>query len=148
MNPILTARLTDAMKLTEGLVESISDASLELHNGNAPSNTIGGQFWCVVGARESYARAIAAGKWSGFSCSLGSNDTKRRDKVRAALERSRTEVLDTIARHEPTDDRVAIAIDVLEHEALHQGQLIRYFYANRIAFPEGFAQKYALAQPA
>jgi len=148
MNPVVISRLTNAMLLTEGLADSLDEPALELHNGNAPSNTIGGQFWCVVGARESYARAIEAGAWSGFSCSLCAADALRCDKVRASLARARLEVLDAIARHEPTDARVAIALEVLEHEAMHHGQLIRYFYANALVFPELFAHKYALAQPA
>lgn len=148
MSPILTARLTAALMLTEGLAETMSDASLALHNGSAPSNSIGDQFWCIVGARESYARAIAASKWSGFSCSLSAGDAQRADKVRAALERSRIEALDTISQCEPTDDRASIVFDLLEHEALHHGQLVRYFYTNGIQFPEAFARRYSLAQPA
>ena len=27
-------------------------------------------FWCVVGARESYTKALEEGAWAGFSCSL------------------------------------------------------------------------------
>jgi hypothetical protein len=147
MSSILTARLAAAFALTEGLAEVMTDDSLALHNGSAPSNSIDGQFWCVVGARESYARAIAAGTWSGFSCSLSASDAQRADKVRAALERSRTNVLDAISGCEPTDHRDTIAFSLLEHETLHHGQLVRYFYANGIRFPEAFAERYALAQP-
>lgn len=148
MSPILTARLTAALVLTEGLAETMSDASLALHNGSAPSNSVGDQFWCIVGARESYARAIAASKWSGFSCSLSAGDAQRTEKIRAALERARIQVLDTLSQCEPTDDCASIVFGLLEHEVLHHGQMIRYFYANRIRFPEEFARRYNLTQPA
>jgi hypothetical protein len=147
MTSMLTARLTAALALTGGLAENLTDDSLALHNGSAPSNSIGGQFWCVVGARESYARAIAAGRWSGFSCSLGAGEARRADAVRAALERSRTGVLDALSGGDPADDRAVLVFDLLEHEALHQGQMVRYFYANGIRFPGAFAARYALAQP-
>ena len=32
-----------------------------------PSNCIGDQFWCLIGARESYIRAIEEGEWQGFT---------------------------------------------------------------------------------
>lgn len=147
MNPVVISRLTDAMLLTDRLVDSIGEPSLDLRNGKAPSNTIGEQFWCVVGARESYARAISAGTWSGFSCSLSASDARRRERLRTTLARARLELLDTVARNELTDERVAIALEVLEHETFHHGQLVRYFYTNAIPFPEAFARKYALAQP-
>jgi spore coat protein CotF len=40
--------------------------------------------------------------------------------------------------------RQAILLDLIEHEAQHHGQLIRYFYANGMTFPEAFAKRYAL----
>lgn len=148
MIPFLTARLGSAFALTEGLAGIMTDDALALRNGNAPSNSLGGQFWCVVGARESHARAITAARWSGFSCSLGAGDAQRAAEVRTALSRSGTAVLDAISGCEPTEDRAAIVVDLLEHEALHHGQMIRYFYANGIRFPGAFARRYALDQPA
>lgn len=35
----------------------------------------------------------------------------------------------------------------LEHEAAHQGQLIRYLYGLRLAIPESWRKRYALSDP-
>lgn len=67
---VLKSRLVDAMERTNSLAANLSSDGLKSHNGAAPSNAIGAQFWCVVGARESYARAFQAGAWQGFACSL------------------------------------------------------------------------------
>lgn len=40
-----------------------------------------------------------------------------------------------------------ILITLLEHEAQHHGQLIRYFYANGISLSPEFAKRYALEMP-
>ena len=40
--------------------------------------------------------------------------------------------------------RIGILFDLEQHEVQHHGQLIRYFYANDLAFPAGFAQRYNL----
>lgn len=148
MTSILKDRLSRSLLLTDALANAVDDTLLACHLGDAPSNSIGDQFWCIVGARESYARAIAASGWQGFSCSLGTAESEQASAVRAALERSRGTVLDTVSQSDMTDDRVALILTLLEHEAQHHGQLIRYFYANGIAFPAEFARWYALSQPA
>ena len=141
---VLLSRTARTLDLTNALAAGLSAEALESRNGKARSNTIGGQFWCVVGARESYARALEAGEWRGFSCSLG--DTGSPDAVQAALASSRDAVLNTLrALGQPLDDaRETILLDLIEHEAQHHGQLIRYFYANEIPFPPAFAARYAL----
>jgi hypothetical protein len=147
MSSLLKTRLSQTLLLTDGLAGSLREAQLADRIGNVPSNSIGSQFWCIVGARESYGKAIAASKWQGFSCSLSKPDTKILPSLQAALEGSREEVMEHVNNNEMTAERLSILVDLLEHEALHQGQLIRYFYANNITFPEDFADRYALAQP-
>lgn len=141
---LLQQRLAQATELTNSLAAHLSSEQLKSHNGGSPSNSIGAQFWCVVGARESYARAFEAGAWQGFSCSLTEPEVPA--SVQAALAASQTglqALLDAAAQ--PWDAaRQRILFDLLEHEAQHQGQLIRYFYANSIPFPPDFAKRFAL----
>ena len=49
----------------------------------------------MVGARESYARAIESGEWAGFSCSLTAEESGRSSAVGAALRRSAKDLLET-----------------------------------------------------
>lgn len=141
---VLKTRLAKTLDLTNALAEGLSADALKSHNGKAPSNPIGGQFWCLVGARESYARAFEAGRWRGFSCSLAEPDAPA--AVQAALAASRDLVLERLAAAQGDLDeaRQGILIDLIEHEAQHHGQLIRYFYANNLPFPPTFASRYAL----
>ncbi|MGL5010629.1 MAG: hypothetical protein ACRC6I_12165, partial [Paracoccaceae bacterium] len=67
---MLLSRVGTAMDLTNALAHDLTAEALACRNGAARSNTIGNQFWCIVGARESYGRAFDAGAWQGFSCSL------------------------------------------------------------------------------
>ena len=140
---VIQTRLARTLGLTNGLADGLSAEDLSRHNGKAPSNSIGAQFWCLVGARESYGRAFEAGAWKGFSCSL--KDVKAPEAVRGALARSQADVLAKVAAVDEIDAaRQAILLDLIEHEAQHHGQLIRYFYANGLAFPEAFAKRYSL----
>jgi hypothetical protein len=141
---VLSTRILAALDLTNSLADGLSSEALQSHNGTARSNTIGSQFWCIVGARESYARAWDAGAWQGFSCSL--RDAGSPVAVQAALVASTEQIAGRIRTPQQplSDARDAILIDLLEHEAQHHGQLIRYFYANGLPFPPHFAHRYAL----
>lgn len=108
------------------------------------SNSIGAQLWCVVGARESYLRAIEAGQWQGFACSLSGADTADQAEVTAALERSAAGLLAGMAAVEWDSARDSLLLDLLEHEAQHQGQLIRYVYGLGYSFPQSWKQRWAL----
>ena len=79
-------RFERSFEMYRDLVDSLAGGALTSRLGGLRSNTIGAQLWCVVGARESYSRAIVAGAWSGFSCSL--DDTADAGRVAAALARS------------------------------------------------------------
>ena len=126
-------------ELAEQLPAAAFDAKLPVR-----SNSIGAQFWCVVGARESYSRALEHGAWQGFSCSLDSNATGDKQQVERALAKSLREFGDLIAGLEWTEDRDRLLLALLEHEAQHQGQLIRYVYGLDLEFPQSWVTRWAL----
>ncbi|PHR96517.1 MAG: hypothetical protein COA78_28620 [Blastopirellula sp.] len=129
--------------LYRDLVDSLDEATLSSKLPQLPSNTLGQQLWCVVGARESFSKAITANQWSGFVCSLETTTSKT--SVADALRRSATAVsivLKTIDSY--SDVQTRLIIDLLEHEASHHGQLIRYLYGLKLEIPESWKSKYAL----
>ncbi len=141
MNEKLKAKLDHAFKLTHDLVVHLNEAALALDLPNLPSNRISGQLWCVVGARESYIRAIQVGHWQGFSCSLTRSPTK--SAVLAALEMThkRLETLDFLGLN---DTQLDLAFGLLEHEVQHHGQLIRFVYGNGLTFPDSWNKRYTV----
>jgi hypothetical protein len=141
---VLASRFDRSFALYRDFADSLDESTLRENLPDLPSNAIGLQLWCVVGARESYARAIRAGSWSGFACSLAAPMEK--EPVVEALGRSGDElrtVLDGIDDFSETQQ--GLILDLLEHEAAHQGQLIRYLYGLRLAIPESWRARYALS---
>ncbi len=126
-------------ELAEGLPPEAFVADL-----GAGSNTIGAQFWCVVGARESYQQALIEGAWAGFNCSLTSADAEEPAKVVSALAESRSRLLETMPDLDWTAEREELLQSLVEHEAQHQGQLIRYVYALGYEFPQSWKERWAL----
>lgn len=141
MNPLLKVKLDQSFQLTHDLVVHFEEASLGLDLPNLPSNRISGQLWCIVGARESYLKAIKTGSWQGFTCSLTTPQVKQ--SVLTALETTHRQ-LEEIAFADLTEAQVELAFALLEHEVQHHGQLIRYVYGNRLTFPASWSQRYTL----
>jgi hypothetical protein len=143
---VIRANLTRSMALYDDLLASLPESALAMKLPGVPSNTIGAQLWCVVGARESYARAVEAGAWAGFTCSLTSAASRDKAAVQAALSGSADAVVDKLARLESYDDaRSSFVVHLLEHEVAHQGQLIRYLYGLKLPIPDSWKARYALA---
>ncbi|MTI96300.1 MAG: hypothetical protein FH749_12625 [Firmicutes bacterium] len=139
---ILTQRLRDVFTLTADLVQHLSEDNLKLRLGNLPSNTIGQQLWCIIGARESYSRAIVSGQWEGFTCSL--RETTSKDLVMESLNRSADKLLEYLGTEELSEKKLKFVISLLEHEVQHHGQLIRYIYGNQLSFPNSWHTRYTV----
>jgi len=96
-------------------------------NHDVPKNkSVADHLWCIVGARESYARAIAAGAWQGFSCSLQSYDRASFEEALASSGASLLAAIRAVTTWTPELDELLLALS--EHEVMHEGQLIRQIY--------------------
>lgn len=135
-------RLYQAYHLTQDLVESLSPENLTLKLDNLPSNSIGEQFWCIIGARESYLRAIIEHSWQGFSCSL--DDPNSKAKILACLKKTYQDTYNYLENNPLNDVQRELLFTLLEHEILHHGQLIRYVYGNKLTFPKSWNERYTV----
>jgi hypothetical protein len=141
VNQHFKAKLIRAFQLTYELVYHLDEISLNLDLPNLPSNQIAGQLWCVIGARESYMKAIEMGEWKGFSCSLATPKVKK--SVLVSLEETEKK-LNELNFMGLTDVQIDLAFDLLEHEIQHHGQLMRFVYANGLTFPESWHKRYTV----
>jgi hypothetical protein len=139
---ILTKKVIRAFNLTSDLVNNLSDEQLTLTISDLPSNKIGEQLWCIIGARESYLKAIENSKWSGFSCSLKSVNSK--PEIINCLDKSLNNTISFLKDNDLSETQIDILLDLLEHEVQHHGQLIRYFYSNKLKFPKSWNDRYTV----
>ncbi|MGX1694317.1 hypothetical protein ACWIBQ_02890 [Microbacterium keratanolyticum] len=145
MISLLRARLSQAQRLYDDFLSEMTPQLLASRLRDLPSNTIGQQLWCVIGARESYPKAARARSWQGFDCSLAEERMADAVAVRETLVRTGAEVDAWLGEVEVNDeDSLRYALALLEHETMHQGQLLRYMYALDIARPRSWQDLYAL----
>ncbi|WP_434811626.1 DinB family protein [Microbacterium sp. bgisy189] len=140
---LLTARLRAANGLYLDLIDVLTPDLLTARLPGVRSAPIWNQFWCVVGARESYVRWSRAGAWQGFACSL--ERIEEPGEIRSALARSMDEATAWLRGLAPDDEAGwGIAVHLLEHETQHHGQLIRYLYGVPLPMPQSWIDAYAL----
>ncbi|MFA9560456.1 hypothetical protein ACERII_24455 [Evansella sp. AB-rgal1] len=138
----LKQRVLQAMSLTDDFYNHINEDCLPLKIADAPSNSIGEQAYCIIGARESYLKALKVGKWAGFECSL--TDSYNKTLIINKLEETHTNVERFFQDSSIGDMDSNLVLDLLEHEVQHHGQLIRYAYANNIVFPKSWNVRYTV----
>lgn len=110
---------------------------------NLPSNTIGQQIWCVIGARNSYLNAAKAGSWIGFSNPLDFNKSHDLQAISAVLTSTGSDVKKYFSELiDIPETTLQFLFDLLEHEAQHHGQLARYLYALKVGVPQSWKDRY------
>ncbi|WP_100372326.1 hypothetical protein [Bacillus sp. FJAT-45037] len=139
---IVKQRILQALTLTDDFYNHIEDGCLSLRITDVPSNTIGEQAYCIIGARESYLKAFRVGQWNGFVCSL--TDSNNKPLITSKLKETQTNIEKYFQDISIGEMNANILIDLLEHEVQHHGQLIRFAYANKIEFPKSWNVRYTV----
>lgn len=136
MRNTVIENIKERFKAYDELATYIDDTVLK-QNTNLPKNKdLANHFWCVIGARESYTKAIETGAWSGFACSIKEVTT---ESIVISLENSK-EGFDTVVSsiENWSHGRDQMLINLLEHETMHEGQIIRHMYALGYEVPKSF----------
>ena len=145
VNDLLRRRFSRANTLYLDFVDAVSAEQLGSHLADLPSDTVGHQLWCVLGARESYPRAARAREWQGFTSPVTADETTDAAALRTAFAQTSNDVDEWIAGLDAGDEAsFTYALALLEHETQHHGQLIRYLYGLGIDRPESWQRQYAL----
>lgn len=133
MRDKIIEHLTTRFQSYSDLADEVSDEML-LENLSVPKNkTLREHFWCVVGARESYTKAIEAGEWSGFNCSMQKVDKADVVEQLTASAEAFERVVANV--HDWTEERDELLTSLLEHEVMHEGQMIRHVYGLERSLP-------------
>jgi len=123
---VIVRNLRKRIQSYSDFIAAIDPADLGARLEVPKDKSVTEHLWCIVGARESYARALAAGEWQGFSCSMAKHD---RESFEQALAASGKALLAAIERvDEWSSSREDLLAAVSEHEVMHEGQIIRHMY--------------------
>jgi len=137
MREQIVNRLYSRFESYSDLAEELNDDLLTKKIDVPKHKSLAEHLWCVVGARESYARALEQGSWAGFSCSIKEfgavNFSKKLEESSSAVETAIGLISDW------TDERLSLLATLAEHEVMHEGQIIRHMYALEQSLPKSWA---------
>lgn len=138
--------------LTYDYLAVLSPDNLSLRLPFPESQDLIYQFWCMIGAHESYLRQLQVGSWQGFSCSLDALGDYSLEAIVNQMRKSdqrMVEVLGEMDLETLMSDgrrRYEVVQRMVEHEMHHQGQLINFLYYGRLPIPESWHLKWALSR--
>ena len=136
MHDQLTSRLYSRLNAYADLAASLDDDVLHRTINVPKHKSLAEHLWCVVGARESYAKAIESGAWDGFSCSM---DSFTAADFKTKLAESGEQVSNAVTGVESwSDEQKDFLITLAEHEVMHEGQIIRHIYALELELPSSW----------
>jgi len=150
---LISSHWMQLREMTYDLLDVIEPEDLYLKLEFERSQNIGYQFWCMLGAQESWISLIELGEWEGFSCSVNSlegskviENFKRQMKIADDL---LLRSLKSASLERVFDDGSTPLVHYLklvEHESHHQGQLINFIYAHDLPIPNSWEAKWALGR--
>ena len=133
MRELMLESLAQRFKSYDDLVETLENSQLGEKLEAPKHKSMLEHLWCIVGARESYARALESGEWQGFNCSMCEYT---HDEVTEKLKSSAAAFLAAAdAVTDWTPEREQLLLNLSDHEVMHEGGIIRHMYAFELEIP-------------
>ena len=133
MRDVLIDALKNRFSSYQDIIDTVTDEELGQKLDVPKHKSMAEHLWCVVGARESYAIAIAGGSWAGFSCSLTSFGHADFVTKLASSAKDVITAIDSV--EEWNEERETMLLSLSEHEVMHEGQIIRHLYGTEHNIP-------------
>lgn len=136
MSKVLKRKLTYAIAMLGDVTKHLASEDYAKDLRGLPSNTIGEQLWCLAGARESYIKAIKSDGSFEWNCCLDYEKANSKPDIDRYLDLQGKEAITVLnGLSDFTENQMDLALDLMSHEFQHQGQMIRYIYANKVGVP-------------
>ena len=137
MKDLLIQNLAKRFESYNDLIAHIDAETLEATLDIPRAKSVRDHLWCIVGTRQSYAEVIRTDSTLNWSCSVSQHT--RADYMRE-LKSSGQAFLDAVsAVDEWTERRLEALATMTEHEAMHEGQIIRQVWGLAKTLPESCA---------
>ena len=151
VSDILMTQWREIRTLTYDYLDMLDVSHLSLRLPFPESQSLGYQFWCMVGAHESYLKKLEHGKWQGFSSSLDQYQAVTPAVIKQQM-RNADEAMATLLKDVHLEERLAngqhgyeIVLQMIKHEMHHHGQLINFMFCFHLPIPASWHEEWALA---
>lgn len=147
---VLLSQWQELRQLTYDLLDGLGPHDFDRKLPFATSQTLGYQFWCMLGAQESYFKKLQHGEWQGFASSLDQFDVMTAPIISQQMQLADRALANLLATL-PTDHRLQngqltheVVFQMIKHESHHHGQLINFIFCHRLPIPPSWQEEWAL----
>ena len=150
LSTILLSEWQSIRQLTYDYLAILEPHHLELRLPFPESQPLGYQFWCMVGAHESYLKKLEHGAWQGFASSLSQFDPVTPAVIKQQMQQADAkmaqllEQIDLLATQASGEPNHAIVFQMIKHEMHHHGQLINFLFCHHLPIPPSWQDEWAL----
>ena len=155
----ITSTLTSALlhewqnirRLTYDYLDILEPAHLDLRLPFPESQPLGYQFWCMVGAHESYLKKLEHGVWQGFASSLDQFEEVTPAIIKQQMQQADAAMVkvlhqvDLNQRQSNGEPNHTIVFQMIKHEMHHHGQLINFLFCHHLPIPPSWQDEWALS---
>jgi len=151
LSTILMNQWREIRKLTYDYLDMLSPEQLGLRLPFAESQPIEYQFWCMIGAHESYLRELEHGAWQGFASSLDQFTPVTPTVIKQQMQQADARMAHLLEKkdlHAPQQNGEAahaVVFRMIKHEMHHHGQLINLMFCHHLPIPVSWQQAWALS---
>lgn len=151
LSQILFQQWQEIRGLSYDYLGQLTPEQLALRLPFETSQTLGYQFWCMLGAHESYLRQLESGAWHGFACSLdgmGEITPAIIARQMRAADAHMAELLAGMVLEPPLvngQPAYTVVMQMIKHEMHHHGQLINFLYCHRLPIPASWQNEWHLS---
>lgn len=134
----LIGKLSGAFEMTNEFMAVLVEEDLKCRLKGMRSSSIGNQLACVARARDAYGKSILMDQPFAWKPDFPYDQRYDHEKLGTHLTDKGQALIKALKGIEDfSDNQVDLVIDLLSHEFLHQGQLVRYIYGNGLRMPSG-----------
>jgi hypothetical protein len=150
LNDALLTQWQSLRRLTYDYLDILEPAHFVQKLPFATSQTLGYQFWCMLGAQESYIKKLQHGKWQGFSSSLDQFDEITSSIVTQQMklaDNALVQLLSTVnSDYQLQNGQYGheVAFQIIKHESHHHGQLINFMFCFHFPIPQSWHDEWNL----
>jgi hypothetical protein len=134
---ILIEKIKAAFEMNDELFQVLQEEHLKLELGEFRSNNIGSQLYCVAAARDCYGHSIMEDKPFNWAPSMGREIHTDKSLLESYCIDNGVALINWLkhSTDKLSENQEELLFDLVAHEYMHQGQLIRYIYANELHMP-------------
>lgn len=148
---ILLTQWQEIRRLTYAYLALLEREQLALTLPFPASQSIGYQFWCMVGAHEYYLNQLEQSGEHEFHSSLDDFPEVTPALIQQQLQAGDARLTHWLQSHDPFmqlangQSAYQLVFQMIKHEMHHHGQLINFLFCHRLPIPQSWQEEWALA---